>query len=146
MLKPCSKLTLPRCRRALQIRLEAAKTSTSKLNAYIARTSADGRMRDNLLYQGAGRTGRWAGKGAQLQNPTRGGVEQVEDLLAIIRNEASPDFIELFGPPLEVVSACLRPMLMAATEHELIGATTMRSRRAAPLGPPALSGCLHSPW
>jgi DNA polymerase len=112
----------PVCRRALQIRLEAAKTSTSKLNAYIARTSADGRMRDNLLYQGAGRTGRWAGKGAQLQNLPRGGVEQVEDLLAIIRNEASPDFIELFGPPLEVVSACLRPMLMAATEHELIGA------------------------
>jgi DNA polymerase bacteriophage-type len=110
------------CRRALQIRLEAAKTSTSKLTAYIARTSADERMRENFLYQGAGRTGRWAGKGAQLQNLPRGGVEQVEDLLAIIRNEVSLDFIGLFGPPLEVVSACLRPMLMAAPGHELIGA------------------------
>jgi DNA polymerase len=57
----------PRVRRALEIRLQPSKTSTSKLPSFLDRTGADGRMRDNFVYHGAS-TGRWTAQGAGLQN------------------------------------------------------------------------------
>lgn len=57
-------------RRALELRQEAAKASTAKVDAMLWRTNGDGRMRGNLQYHGAA-TGRWAARGAQLQNLPR---------------------------------------------------------------------------
>src|SRR3546814_14700553 len=57
-------------RRALELRQEAAKTSTAKIEAMLSRRSADGRMRGSLQYPGAG-PGRWAGRGAPVQTPPR---------------------------------------------------------------------------
>jgi len=48
----------PRIRRVLEIRQEAAKSSTAKLEAMKLRTSADGRSRETVMYHGAS-TGRW---------------------------------------------------------------------------------------
>lgn len=57
-------------RRVLEIRRDGGKSSTAKIDAMLARRQADGRMRGNLQYHGAG-TGRWAARGAQLQNLMR---------------------------------------------------------------------------
>ena len=117
------------CRRALEIRLEAAKTSTSKLDAYAKRTNADGRMRDNLVYHGAGRTGRWSGKGAQLQNlPRPPAIMKPADIdlaLKFISDGRTLKQLEeviqdIRG--LEIISGCLRTMLMAAPGYDLIAA------------------------
>src|SRR3546814_5773499 len=62
-------------RRALELRQEAAKTSTAKIEAMLSRRSADGRMRGSLQYHGAG-TGRWPGRGAQLPNLPRSSTEK----------------------------------------------------------------------
>jgi DNA polymerase bacteriophage-type len=117
------------CRRALLIRLEAAKTSTSKLDAYAQRTNPDGRMRDNLIFHGAGRTGRWSGKGAQLQNVPRPPASmKPADIDAalkfIIKGSALKDLEEGFHGVrgLEIISGCLRAMLTAAPGHHLIAA------------------------
>ena len=111
------------CRRALEIRWDASKTSTAKIASYIARTSRDGRLRETLLYQGAGRTGRWAGRGAQLQNLPCGGVEDPEFALEAIKQGFSAELFGVFvGPPLEAISGCLRQMLVAAPGCDLISA------------------------
>lgn len=65
------------CRRALDLRQEAAKSSTAKLDAMRSRTSADGRIRGIFQYHGAS-TGRWAGRGIQPQNLPKPKLEQAE--------------------------------------------------------------------
>lgn len=110
----------PNVRRALEIRQEGAKTSTAKISAMLARRQRDGRLRGTLQYHGAS-TGRWAGRGAQTHNlprPTlKGDLEPViEDLL-----HGDSDIIELLhGPPLSVVSDCLRSMLTATPPGDII--------------------------
>jgi len=54
-------------RMALQLRREAAKTSTAKLKAMLESAGEDGRIRGTLQYHGAS-TGRWAGRKLQVQN------------------------------------------------------------------------------
>ncbi len=55
-------------RRALQLRQEAAKSSTAKLEAMVQGVSSDGRIRGIFQYYGATATGRWAGRRIQPQN------------------------------------------------------------------------------
>jgi DNA polymerase len=110
-------------RRVLEVRAGAARSSTAKLQAFRARTCRDGQLRDNLLYHGAG-TGRWSGKGVQLQNlPRPSIVADTEAAITAIRQREEAWWIDAFhGPPMGVVSDCLRGMLIASPGMELIAA------------------------
>ena len=55
-------------RRLLEIRTELGKSSVSKYQAMERYTCSDGRARGLFQFYGANRTGRWAGRGIQLQN------------------------------------------------------------------------------
>jgi DNA polymerase len=61
-------------RELLAVRLQASTSSTSKYKALQRGTSADGRLRGTLQFNGASRTGRWAGRMFQPQNIARGTV------------------------------------------------------------------------
>ena len=52
----------------LRIRQELGKTSVKKYSAMQVRVCSDSRVRGLLQYYGAIRTGRWAGRGVQVQN------------------------------------------------------------------------------
>lgn len=62
-------------RQALLLRQEAAKSSTAKLFAMIERACDDGRLRGTTQYHGAS-TGRWSGRGVQVQNLPRNTIPQ----------------------------------------------------------------------
>ena len=62
-------------RRVLEIRRDLGSASVKKLFAFNLRTNADGRIRDIFAYQGADRTGRWAGRGVQPQNLPNSGPD-----------------------------------------------------------------------
>jgi DNA polymerase len=55
----------------LAIRLQASTSSTAKYKTLRQATSADGRLRGTLQFNGAARTGRWAGRLFQPQNLPR---------------------------------------------------------------------------
>ncbi len=62
-------------RRMLEIRQELSKTSVKKYTAMDTAVCEDGRVRGLLQFYGANRTGRWAGRLAQVQNLPRNYME-----------------------------------------------------------------------
>lgn len=68
--------TPPELRALLDIRLQASTTSTTKYKALMRGVSKDGRLRGTLQFNGASRTGRWAGRMMQLQNLPRPTLKQ----------------------------------------------------------------------
>ena len=112
----------PAARRALELRQEAAKTSTAKIKKMLDMRAEDGRMRGNLQYHGAG-TGRWAARGAQLQNLPRPKIKEISEAIDTIMTTASPALIGmLYGPPLGVISDCIRGMIAAPEGKHIIAA------------------------
>lgn len=105
-------------REVLEIRRDAGKASVAKLPAVLAQTASDGRAHGLLMFAGAGRTRRWAGRGAQPQNLPRPEFKQrvidaVLDLLPL-GSGARPAIAALYGPPVSVLSSCLRALFVAA--------------------------------
>lgn len=113
----------PEVKRAIEIRQEYAKTSLKKLDAAISNTNADGRMRSILMYHGAS-TGRWSGKGMQLQNlPSRGLIPDIEDCLNFIRMGVDAMTLGALYPDLQLaLSSCIRPLLVASPGKTLYAA------------------------
>lgn len=119
MLKEDDTLT-PDARRLLEIRLESAMTSQSKYKRALERVGSDGRMRYTLQYSGAGRTGRWAGRGFQPHNMPRPKREHEE-----VTNEIIPAIMDGSLPLLvnDVNQACadaIRGVIVAAEGCELL--------------------------
>lgn len=108
-------------RRVLEIRQLAAKSSIKKLQAVLSCIDDDDAIRGMLAYYGAARTGRWAGRLFQPQNLPRPSLEHPDLAIDAIADGADADWIEmLFGPPLEVVSSCLRGILIPRPDHAFV--------------------------
>lgn len=113
-----------RCRRALEIRKEAAKSSTAKLRTALECACADGRARGLLLYHGAG-TGRWSGKLLQPQNFPRPDPKRKIDSDRAVRHMRSGDaeFVRwLYDNPLGAIADCLKSIIAADPGKELLAA------------------------
>lgn len=115
-------------RTALELRKEAAKSSTAKLAAMKERASVDGRVRGIHQFHGAS-TGRWAGRGIQVQNFPRPRklskdddqqakcVDEICDLIAKGDREGLDIF---YGPVMDALADGLRGMLIAPPGKDLI--------------------------
>jgi DNA polymerase len=120
-LPPWAKIMPSNVRRALELRQEAAKSSTAKLIAMREKASADGRIR-NLHQFHAASTGRWAGRGVQTQNLSRPrlGTTQadIEAMFSMLDNKEMFDLF--YGPSMAAISDCIRGMLIAGEGNELV--------------------------
>jgi DNA polymerase bacteriophage-type len=101
----------PTVRRVLELREQGAPAAAKKLARFQQWRGADGRVRGTLQYHGAS-TGRWAGRGPQIQNLKRAGnLDQVVE--AILGGEQQP---------LSVLGDVGRALIVAPPGHRLIGA------------------------
>jgi len=98
------------CKAALQVRLDAAKSSVKKFGAFVENTSPDFRLRNQFVFYGA-HTGRWSGKGVQPQNLTRKETDQ-EALTALLSGNPVKS--------LEALTTCLRPCIRAPRGKKLV--------------------------
>ena len=81
--------------RALELRQELALTASSKYTAARLGVSSDGRLRGQFKFFGA-HTGRWSGRGVQLQNlPSRG----MKELVCKLRDTELDDALRALGLP-----------------------------------------------
>ena len=95
-------------RRALEIRLEVSKTSIAKFGAIKQRVDADGRCRGMLMFYGANRTGRWAGRGVQMQNLAKTFIQNQALARDLVKARDVEMLKLLFGNVSDVLSQLVR--------------------------------------
>lgn len=113
-------------RRFLEIRQSLSKSSTAKYEAALHQTCSDGRLRGFAMYHGAG-TGRWTGKGIQLQNLPRGVFDMGKPASEVacwnaVELVKAGDYSRLvleFGDPMPILSSVIRPLLVASPGCEM---------------------------
>ena len=109
----------PVIRQVVELRREASKTSTAKYAAMLHCVCADGRLRGQFSYHGAG-PGRWAGRLVQPQNLVRVDAETegnmvrfIDDILDMpISSMDAYELIRMAGyPVLPALAKAMRSML-----------------------------------
>ncbi len=108
-------------REVLELRAEVGKASVAKLDKILDLVGSDSRLHNMFQYWGA-HTGRWAGRGVQPHNFIRDvpDAEDVESIMELLR-AGQLDEIELFyGPPMTVISRCLRSFFWAKEGFDLL--------------------------
>jgi len=116
--------TLPAAaRRVLTLRQEAGKASNAKFNVMVNQAGDDGRLRNLVQYHGAA-TGRWAGRAVQVHNLPRDmpKAKVVEHVLQLVRDGQHEAIDMIYGPPLSMVSRCMRSFFVAPDDKMLLAA------------------------
>lgn len=113
---------IPACvKKALIMRKEFATTSIAKAQSALD-YEVDGIIRGQFRYHGAN-TGRWSGKGVQLQNMPRGDFDEkwVDDDLALACHEilAGKGMSEFGMSEMSLLKSCIRGMIIPREGYEL---------------------------
>lgn len=117
-----TKCTDSKIKRILEIRQQAGKSSTSKLEKIKMCICPDNKVRDILVYHGAS-TGRWAGAGIQVQNFPRGSEEyDIDSVIETLNTNDYETFSIVYPNVVNAISASLRGFLIADTGKDFIAA------------------------
>lgn len=139
--RPISKRAL----RIIQIIKEVNRTSTNKYKRMLQCVDTDDRIRGNLVYCGAERTGRFAGKGAQLHNLPKGRftapkpkkpaddaspeewfeykrrmANVMEDAVAAVKSLDLEWCEAFYGDVMNLIASCLRGVVIAPPGKDLL--------------------------
>ena len=113
----------PEIARAVFIVRDVNRTSVAKYKVVLQRAPADGRLRDLLMYSGAG-TGRWTGKGFQPHNLVKGKFtthEAIRNVCDVIKGRDLDYLVAMYGDRvMEVLSWAMRGVLVASEGRELL--------------------------
>lgn len=112
----------PQVQRMLEIRQELGKTSTKKFNAIEAAVCPDGRVRGLLMFYGANRTGRWAGRLVQVQNLPRTYLQPLDLARDLVRERRLDALRIVYGSVPDTLSQLIRTAFIAPEGHVLIDA------------------------
>lgn len=104
-------------RRVLELREQSSKTSNSKYKAMLNYLGEDGRIRGLFQFYGANRTGRWAGRGVQLQNLKRTIKKYIETARDAFKKRLAS---VLYTDISDLSSKLVRTALVAAAGNMLV--------------------------
>lgn len=113
--------TLPwAARELLAIRLQATTTSTSKYKALKKMVSSDGVLRGTTQFCGASRTGRWSGRGFQIQNLPSKNLPKAAEVDAGIEAICAGGADLVYTDVMKMISAAVRGCLIARPGKKLV--------------------------
>ena len=99
----------PEAVQALKLRRKVSYAAVKKVPTMLGAVCPDGRVRGTLLWSGAERTHRWAGRIIQPQNFRRPTFKGTEAAYADLCAGADIETLELlYAPFLEVIASCIR--------------------------------------
>jgi DNA polymerase len=99
-------------KKVLSYRLEGSKSSTSKYQKALRCVCNDGTLKGARQFYGA-HTGRWAGRGVQLDNLPRVTVPDIEEIVEIVQHGHSWLVESCFNDVMGSVSNAVRSMIVA---------------------------------
>ena len=104
----------------LKLRLQMAKSSVKKYQAAERYTCEDGRARGLFQFYGANRTGRWSGRGIQLQNLPQNHIRTLDEARELVKMGAFEMLESIYGNIPDVLSQLIRTMLIPKEGCEFI--------------------------
>jgi DNA polymerase len=138
-----------RVARGMRICMEVNRSSVAKYKRMLQSVCPDNRLHDIMLYNGADRTGRWAGKGVQPHNFVRGygagykgltsdGLDEMGDAWRDILSLDRELITMMWGEPMVALAKACRGALIASSGMDLYAAdfNAIEARKLA-----WLSGC-----
>ena len=104
----------------LHLRKETALASVKKFQAFVDRTSMDGQLKGSLMFNGAARTGRWAGRGVQIQNLSRGSVKDIDTAIDVVKARDHEWLQSLYSDVPATLGSLTRPAICAPDGKVLV--------------------------
>lgn len=107
-------------RRALELKNAISKTSVKKYLAIENMVCRNGRVKGMLQFYGAQRTGRWAGRGVQLQNLPQNHLDNIADVRETVKEKDLELVSMLYSKPSDVLSQLIRTAFIAGEGKRFI--------------------------
>ena len=104
-------------RRALEIRKQVGKSSVSKYEAAQRYLAEDGRVHGMFQFYGASRSGRWSGRGVQLQNLPQNHIDDLEVAHSLLCAGDQQGMESLYGDVQDTLSQLIRTMFIPKDGH-----------------------------
>lgn len=104
----------------LKLRLQMAKSSVKKYQAAERYVNQDGRARGLFQFYGANRTGRFSGRGIQLQNLPQNHISTLDEARELVKLGCFEAVEMLYGNTPDVLSQLIRTMLVPKEGCEFI--------------------------
>lgn len=97
----------------LKLRQEMTKTSLKKYDTMERAACSDDRIRGVLMYYGANRTGRWAGRLVQVQNLPRNNIEELDEVRDLVKAKDFETLDMLYDNVPDILSQLIRTAFIA---------------------------------
>lgn len=109
-------------REALELKKEVSKTSIKKYNKILDYLCDDNRIRGLLQFYGASTTGRYAGRGVQLQNLPRTYLNDIDTARALVKQHNSTGMEMLYDSVSDTLSQLIRTAFIPSPGNVLLDA------------------------
>lgn len=109
-------------REALELKKEVSKTSIKKYNKILDYLCNDNRIRGLLQFYGASTTGRYAGRGVQLQNLPRTYLKDIDTARALVKQHNSTGMEMLYDSVSDTLSQLIRTAFIPSPGNVLLDA------------------------
>lgn len=109
-------------REALELKKEVSKTSIKKYNKILDYLCNDNRIRGLLQFYGASTTGRYAGRGVQLQNLPRTYLKDIDTARTLVKQHNSTGMEMLYDSVSDTLSQLIRTAFIPSPGNVLLDA------------------------